>query len=257
VNIPDDIGQWRKQQRAALLARRENVSEALRSQWNTRVTRRLLDGFPLLARMVVGIYWPFRGEFDPRYAMKALRDRGARAALPIVVTKAAPLQFREWWPGAPMARGVFDLPVPDGTAIVQPQALLIPPIGFDAQGYRLGYGGGYFDRTLACLTPQPLKIGVGFELSRIPTIHPQHHDVPMDFIVTDVIHHVAGNGLQRIADLRECADLAERIVRERGHPAARHDATVAPDADPGRPDPRGYASSPFHGCQADPLADDA
>jgi 5,10-methenyltetrahydrofolate synthetase len=86
-----------------------------------------------------------------------------------------------------------------GTQAVTPGALLIPPIGFDAQGYRLGYGGGYFDRTLASLDPQPLKIGVAFELSRIETIRPQPHDIPMDFIVTEAgIHRVGPGGLQRV-----------------------------------------------------------
>ena len=62
---------------------------------------------------------------------------------------------------------------------------LAPLVGFDSCGYRLGYGGGYYDRTLAAATPKPLAIGVGFELSRLDTIHPQPHDVPMDFIVTE------------------------------------------------------------------------
>ena len=65
----------------------------------------------------------------------------------------------------------------------------MPLVGFDAQGYRLGYGGGYFDRTLAALARKPLTIGVGFEFARLPTIRPQPHDIPMDFIVTE-----AGSG---------------------------------------------------------------
>ena len=115
-----------------------------------------------------------------------------------------------------MTKGVFDLPVPDGTEVVRPEVLLIPPVGFDAQGYRLGYGGGYFDRTLAALSPQPLKIAVGFELSRIATIHPQPHDVPMDFVVTEAGIHAAGSGtLVRIDDPRDAAEEAARIVLER------------------------------------------
>ena len=105
--------------------------------------------------------------------------------MPSCCSATSPLQFREWWRGALMTRGVFDLPVPDGTELLTPQALLIPPVGFDAQGYRLCYGGGYFDRTLAALDPQPLKIGVAFELSRMPTIRPQAHDIAMDCIVTE------------------------------------------------------------------------
>ncbi len=123
-------------------------------EWNDAITAALLDGFPLLQEAVIGFYWPFKGEFDPRFAIHGFRSSGARAELPVVTQKNAPLQFREWWPGVGTTKGVFDLPVPEGTGTLKPQALLIPPIGFDAGGYRLGYGGGYFDRArvhaLAC-----------------------------------------------------------------------------------------------------------
>ena len=222
MDIPDDIKQWRKVQRAELLARRRAVTRAQHRQWNASITQLLTEGFPILQVMAVSFYWPFQGEFDPRFAIRQLRTRGATAALPVVVQKGTPLQFREWWPGAPVTKGVFDLPVPDGTAVVRPQALLIPPVGFDAEGYRLGYGGGYFDRTLALMRPQPLKIGVAFELSRIATTHPQPHDVPMDFIVTEAgIHHVNKNGLECIRDPREVVELAGRIILDRDR-AARH-----------------------------------
>ena len=125
-----------------------------------------------------------------------------------------PLVFREWWPGVAMTPGVFDLPVPDDTNVVQPHALLIPPVGFDAHGFRLGYGGGFFDRTLAACTVQPLKIGVGFELSRLPTIQPQSFDVPMDFIVTEAGIHVVEDGL-RLITAPECAQRAQALVAER------------------------------------------
>ena len=84
-----------------------------------------------------------------------------------------------------MGKGVYDIPVPVGTDIVVPQALIMPPVGFDAAGYRLGYGGGFYDRTLASITPRPLTIGVAYELSRLPTIHPQDFDLAMDYVVTE------------------------------------------------------------------------
>jgi 5,10-methenyltetrahydrofolate synthetase len=145
----------------------------------------------------VGFYWPFKGEVDPRVAVLRLRERGARAALPVVVEKNAPLVFREWWPGCVTRPGVFDLPVPVDGALVVPDAVLVPPVGFGPLGYRLGYGGGYFDRTLAALSPRPIAIALAREVSRIETIHPQPHDVPMDFIVTeDGIHAVTSSGLR-------------------------------------------------------------
>jgi 5-formyltetrahydrofolate cyclo-ligase len=75
--------------------------------------------------------------------------------------------------------------VPAERQVVSPTALLVPLVGFDEQGYRLGYGGGYYDRTLAASKPRPLAIGLGYEFGRLATIHPQPHDAPMDAIVTE------------------------------------------------------------------------
>lgn len=190
--MPEEVKRWRREQRAALLARREAVPVDRRRALDERITRFLIEGFPQLAGLTIGFYWPYRGEFDPRLAVLHFRKAGSVAALPVVVRKAAPLEFRRWWPGAPVTEGAFGLPSPE-TEAVRPQALLIPPIGFDARGYRLGYGGGYFDRTLAGWSPPPLKIGVAHESARIETIRPQPHDIPMDFIVTEAGIH-SGTG---------------------------------------------------------------
>jgi 5-formyltetrahydrofolate cyclo-ligase len=133
----------------------------------------------------VGVYWAFRAEFDPRLLVERLLAEGAAAALPVVVDKKGPLEYRRWRPGDPLVDGVWGIPVPERRETVVPDAVLAPLVGFDRRCYRLGYGGGYFDRTLAALRPRPLAIGVGFELSRIDTIHPQDFDVPMDLIVTE------------------------------------------------------------------------
>ena len=123
MTIPDEIKQWRKVQRTELLAKRVGKTPAQRRKsGDAAITRLLVEGFPLLQQMTVGFYWPFKSEFDPRFAIHHWRERGARAALPLVVEKFAPLQFREWWPGAPMTTGVYDLPFPDGTAVVVPSS---------------------------------------------------------------------------------------------------------------------------------------
>ena len=190
---------FRKEARAALLAQRDAIPLEERRRDDARITALLLAGFPQLAKMTVGFYGPMKGEFDPRVAILRLREQGARAALPVVVQKGAPLEFREWWPGIKTDPGVFGLPVPQGSPVVRPDACLIPPVGFDARGYRLGYGGGYFDRTLAALSPPPLKIALARESSRIATIHPQAWDIPMDFIVTEAgIERVGARGLERV-----------------------------------------------------------
>jgi 5-formyltetrahydrofolate cyclo-ligase len=139
----------------------------------------------------------------------------------VVADKKGPLQFRKWWPGAPMKAGVYDIPFPDGTELVVPDAAIVPMNGFDEQGYRLGYGGGYFDRTLASHSPRPLAIGVSFELARLATIHPQPHDIPMDFVVTEAgLHAVSGSRLARL-NAEECRAQAQRLCEERGLPRVR------------------------------------
>lgn len=84
-----------------------------------------------------------------------------------------------------MSRGIWNIPVPADRVPIHPSLLLVPLVGFDARGYRLGYGGGYYDRTLTVLNPRPLTIGVGLGLGQLSTIHPQPHDIAMDAIATD------------------------------------------------------------------------
>jgi 5,10-methenyltetrahydrofolate synthetase len=192
--------------------------------------------------MTIGLYWPIRGEFDPRFAARALRARGARTALPEVVQRAAPLRFRLWWPGVPMHLGEYGIPTPRDTPAVVPQALLIPALGFDAGGYRLGYGSGYYDRTLAALRPQPLKIGIAFECCRMPTIHPQAHDIPLDLVVTEAGMRCAqAGGPDTVADPGEVLErLAELVAQRNGGAAEGSNASGAPQADAG--DARRFSS---------------
>jgi 5-formyltetrahydrofolate cyclo-ligase len=93
--------------------------------------------------------------------------------------------FRAWSPECAMSEGLYGIPVPQGTDEVRPDLVLLPLVGFDAARFRLGYGGGYYDRTLAGLAPRPRTIGIGFELARLATVHPQPHDIALDAIVTE------------------------------------------------------------------------
>lgn len=203
-----DLNQWRRTQRAELLALRMAIPVAQRMRMNRRMTEALQDAFPLAGPLVIAAYWPFRGEFDPRFLLRSWRLRGACTALPVVMAKGQPLQFRAWWPGLRTEPGVYQLPVPVGSDVVRPDVVLMPPVGFDRQGYRLGYGGGFYDRTLAGLSPQPVKIGVAFGLSFIPTIQPQPHDIPMDFVATE-------DGIRAVDDQRLTAPLDPDAVRHR------------------------------------------
>jgi 5-formyltetrahydrofolate cyclo-ligase len=176
---------WRRAERQRLLALRTGASAAERRDWSRVIEARLYDLLSHGPRPTLGAYWPFRAEFDPRPLVDRLIARGFAATLPVVVDKKGPLEYRAWRPGDPLIDGVWGIPIPEKREIVTPQAVLAPLVGFDRQCYRLGYGGGYFDRTLAALSPRPLAIGVGFELSRLDTIYPQDFDIPMDVIVTE------------------------------------------------------------------------
>jgi 5-formyltetrahydrofolate cyclo-ligase len=171
--------------RATLIARRLAVPRAARAGRDTLITARLEQVLESRAIRRVGIYWPFKGECDPRMLARRLHARGIALALPVVVAKTAPLVFRPWALGARLVLGVWNIPVPAAGEPVTPDVVLAPVVGFDAPRYRLGYGGGYYDRTLAAMAPRPFVIGVGFALSRLPSIHPQPHDIPMDLIVTE------------------------------------------------------------------------
>ena len=216
--LPPELASRRKAARAALIARRLAAPAADHARWSAAIEAHLRGAFGRLAGLTVGLCWPFRGEFDARPFVRDLRRRGARAALPVVVGKGQPLEFREWWPGVATRAGVYDLPVPDGTALLVPDALLIPAVGIGAAGDRLGYGGGFFDRTLAAIAPKPIAVALAFELSRIPTTEPQAHDVLMDFVVTEQGIEAAVDGRLEPVSGEECARRVAALVERRGLP---------------------------------------
>ena len=181
---PVEVKQWRKGERERLIGWRMDAAPAQRREWGAAIDaalRGLLAGRP----GALGVYWPFRAEFDPRPLIEWAIAGGRAVALPVVVDKKGPLEYRLWRPGDPLVDGVWGIPVPERRELVTPATVLAPLVGFDAACYRLGYGGGYFDRTLAALSPRAIAIGVGFEAQRLDTIHPQSFDVPMDAIVTE------------------------------------------------------------------------
>jgi len=181
-----DVMRGRKGERARLIAARL----ALPEQEREAATARITDGLDALVGTVEGTvvsaYWPFRAEPDLRPWLRGIIARGGRCALPVVVEKGRPLEFRLWRPGDRLVQGVWNIPIPADGAPVIPDIVIAPVVGFDRSGFRLGYGGGYFDRTLAALSPRPRAIGIGYALAEIATIYPQPHDVPMAAIVTDL-----------------------------------------------------------------------
>lgn len=176
---------WRKAERERLIAARLSVGPAVLDAWRRRIDRSLELSFPGLANCRLAFCWPIKGEYDARHLARTLRSRGALTALPVVKARNAPLVFREWHPGVELAVGALDIPYPVNSPEVVPQAVLVPMNGWDPQGYRLGYGAGFFDRTLASLPKRPVVVGVAYELAKLDTIHPQSWDIPMDFVVTE------------------------------------------------------------------------
>jgi 5-formyltetrahydrofolate cyclo-ligase len=176
---------WRKQKRSELLELRTSFSE----EQQLRASETILEGVNSLFRShrtrIAGFYWPFRGEIEVLPLIHRFLAEGGTAALPVVVGRARPLTFRLWTPGCPMAAGPFGIPYPAESPVVVPDTLVVPLVGYDDCCYRLGYGGGYYDRTLAVAEPKPLSIGIGFTSLRLETIWPQQYDVPMDYIVTE------------------------------------------------------------------------
>jgi 5-formyltetrahydrofolate cyclo-ligase len=181
----DELKVWRAENRSRLIGERESVASTTIEEWRLRIDRHLRNGFPQLKRGVLAFCWPIRNEYDARHVARTLRDEGALTALPVVVAPKTPLVFREWHPGVALAQGPLAIPYPVDSPQVLPDHVLLPMNGWDERGYRLGYGAGFFDRTLAALAKRPLVIGVSYEMARMPTIHPQAWDIPVDWLVTE------------------------------------------------------------------------
>lgn len=180
----DDAAAERRALRAALLARRASLPH--RARLDARIEAELAALLDWLPVRCLGFYWPIQQEFDARalVARWLAAAAGRDAALPAVSRPGVPLDFHRWTPDTPMREGRYGIPVPDGTAAVTPDALLIPCVGFSAEKFRLGYGGGFYDRTLAALPGKPVAIGIGYEDCRI-ALAPAAHDIPMDWMVTE------------------------------------------------------------------------
>lgn len=176
---------WKRALRREMVQRRMALTAEMHNEFSVAIAAHLLAHFPQLATAVVAFCWPVKNEPDVRAALVAWRGRGGRAALPVVVDEAAPLAFRAWDTDTVLAADRYGIPTPANGDWLVPDAVLLPLNAFDGQGYRLGYGGGYFDRTLATLSPRPLAVGVGFEMNRVDSIRPEPHDQRLDWIVTE------------------------------------------------------------------------
>ncbi|WP_420408475.1 5-formyltetrahydrofolate cyclo-ligase [Hoeflea sp.] len=185
-----DVSRWRKAERTRLLAERRELSVANRKAASEALAghlrQALRNRFEGAQGAILSAYWPIKGEPDLRSLMSELHEAGVAIAFPVVETRFAPLIFRRWTPETRMVRGDWNIPVPpSASSVVTPAIALAPLVGWTEDGYRLGYGGGYFDRTLAVLEPRPFVIGIGFDAAQLSTIYPQPHDIGLDMILTE------------------------------------------------------------------------
>lgn len=180
-----DQGVFRAALRREKLAARLALDPTAHATLSATLEQHLAALLLPLAPQTLAFCAPVRGEFDARPLAARLIDRGWHAAMPVVTAVDAPMSFRAWTPSSAMGADRYGIPIPaDGAALI-PDIVLLPLVAFDARGFRLGYGGGYFDRTLAAMVPRPQAIGVGFELARVADIRPEAHDIGLDAVVTE------------------------------------------------------------------------
>ena len=203
----------RQSRRKTLIEERLNLPDRLqRADMLQRVMRIWLVGRP---DTVIGAYWPIKGEFDPlpalyrwqedaslsqdillnsasapdsttQLATESIASRSpCKIGLPVVNKLHKTLTFHAWYPGCPMEEDAYGIPKPKDTEVIVPTLLFVPCVGYGPGGYRLGYGGGFYDRTLATLQPRPVTVGLGFTNGWLPDFEPESHDIPLDALLND------------------------------------------------------------------------
>ena len=174
--------------RREALQRRGAVSPGVREAFSARLAEQGLAIAQRVGARVVSAFWPIRDEPDTLPLLAALAAHGFRTALPITVSRAAPLVFRQWRPGDPTDPGAMKIPEPlPGAKALDPDLLFVPLACFDRRGHRIGYGAGHYDRTLAALraTRPTTAVGVAYSTAQAPEIPDEPHDQRLDFILTE------------------------------------------------------------------------
>jgi hypothetical protein len=138
------------------------------------------------------------------------------------------LTFHAWYPGCPMEEDAYGIPKPKDTEVIVPTLLFVPCVGYGPGGYRLGYGGGFYDRTLATLQPRPFTVGLGYRQGWLPDMEPEPHDIPLDAILND-----KGRGL---------AGLICQVLRQLARPRPLH-RVAGRELPPGNPGQQPYAET--------------
>ena len=183
-----DIAEVKRKARTAASKRRAEAHELLKDTAGPAMAERGLPGGLPLETGIVSGFIPYKSEITTVPLMNRLRRQGWRTCLPIVVAPEQPLIFREWQPGDALVPGVWDIPIPLDTAPeVLPDVLLVPMLAFDRRGFRLGYGGGFYDRTLEKLraVKKVVAIGVAYHAQLVDEVPIGLHDAPLDYVMTE------------------------------------------------------------------------
>ncbi len=178
--------------RRALLATRRAIHPGLRTEWDARIGERVRAWLQAHPVRTLGIYWPILGEPDLRPDYAELARQGLGLALPVVQGKNQPLSYVEWLPGDELTKDQFGVPVPQPQRPARrPDAVLVPCVGFNPQRFRLGYGAGFYDRTLA-QEARPFALGVAYACAAAE-FENAAHDVALDVIITETLVLPAGS----------------------------------------------------------------
>jgi 5-formyltetrahydrofolate cyclo-ligase len=167
---------------------RKSAHEALQAEAPLLLAGQRFPLEPTSNCKVVSAFFPYKSEIDTRPLLGKLAGEGWTTCLPIVIALHEPLVFRRWLPGEPTIPGVWDIPRPTCDApIVEPDVLLVPLMAFDRHGYRLGYGGGFYDRTLELLRTKKkiTAIGVAYSAQEVDSVPHDSHDQALDYILTE------------------------------------------------------------------------
>lgn len=180
-----DVTRWRQAERERLIKARLGLCAENRQAADARIAATLDEMLAGLSGQIVAIYWPICGEPDLRAWSVELGAGGHLRALPVAAHRAAPLIYREWRQDTLLSPDAMKIPAPAEGPNLIPDIIIAPMVGFDDARYRLGYGGGLLDLTLATMQPRPRTIGIAYANALLPTIYPQPHDIPLDAVVTD------------------------------------------------------------------------
>ncbi len=184
----DPLAPLKKAARAEAMARRNAAHEGLKDAAALRLLSHPFPAKPVAGQSAVSAFYPYQSEIDTRPLLGRLAGEGWTTALPIVLALGQPLEFRRWLPGSPTIPGKWDIPrPPEDAELVEPDVLLVPLLAFDRRGYRLGYGGGFYDRTLEKLRVKKpvMAIGVAYSVQEVDSIIHDAHDQLLNFVMTE------------------------------------------------------------------------